>query len=116
MVEFPQTVSNLTAASSCLFELITGRNLILYLDDGMRKSVQQAVAVESSRGWRIAKEKASHKIDVVVALAQACYATITNTGRAPGDLGFTIGLDEEPRAEPLDPAEAWVRELLGGGD
>jgi hypothetical protein len=27
--------------------------------------------LEASRGWRLAKEKASHKIDVVVALAQA---------------------------------------------
>jgi hypothetical protein len=29
--------------------------------------------VETSRGWRIAKEKAAHKIDVVVALAMAAY-------------------------------------------
>jgi hypothetical protein len=28
------------------------------------------VAVETSRGWRITKEKRPHKIDVVVALGQ----------------------------------------------
>jgi phage terminase large subunit-like protein len=37
----------------------------------MRLSIQRAVAVETARGWRIAKEKASHKIDVVVALGMA---------------------------------------------
>jgi hypothetical protein len=35
-----------------------------------------AVALESTRGWRIAKEKTSHKIDIVVALAQAALAVV----------------------------------------
>ena len=35
-----------------------------------------AVAVETPRGWRIAKEKQRHKIDVVVALAMASLAAI----------------------------------------
>jgi hypothetical protein len=34
------------------------------------------VAIETSRGWRIAKEKISHKIDVVVALAQAALGAV----------------------------------------
>jgi hypothetical protein len=42
----------------------------------MRLSVSRAVAIESPRGWRITKEKQSHKIDVVVALAMACHAAI----------------------------------------
>jgi hypothetical protein len=33
--------------------------------------MSRAVALETTRGWHIAKEKASHKIDVVVALAMA---------------------------------------------
>jgi hypothetical protein len=33
--------------------------------------------VETSRGWRIAKEKAAHKIDVVIALAMAAHAAMT---------------------------------------
>jgi phage terminase large subunit-like protein len=75
--EFPQTTGNLTAASQNLFELINGHNLIAYPDPAMRLAVSRAVAVESPRGWRIAKEKASHKIDIVVALAMAAHAAVT---------------------------------------
>jgi phage terminase large subunit-like protein len=57
----------------------------------MRRSIAQAVAVETTRGWRIAKDKQSHKIDVVVALAQACLAVI-----------------REQRARPFDTSLAWV--------
>jgi hypothetical protein len=76
MREFPQTSGNLTDASSNLFELITNGNLSAYPDDAMRLSVSQAIAVETPRGWRIAKEKAKHKIDVVVALGMAALAAV----------------------------------------
>jgi phage terminase large subunit-like protein len=83
MVEFPQSVPNLTAASQNLFELIKAQNLIAYRDKDLRLAVQRSVAIENPRGWRIAKEKASHRIDVVVALAQAALAAIKkgNLGR-----------------------------------
>jgi len=73
MVEFPQTMPNLTEASQNLYDLVKGRNLQLYPDADMRIAVSRSVALEDShwRGWRIAKEKAAHKIDVIVALAQA---------------------------------------------
>jgi phage terminase large subunit-like protein len=74
--EFPQSVGNLTLASQTLYELIKGRNLTVYPDDAMRLAISRAIAVETSRGWRIAKEKQSHKIDVVVALAMACYGAM----------------------------------------
>jgi len=80
MVEFPQTVGNLTEASSNLYDLIKGKNLLVYPDDAMRLAVNRAVALETSRGWRIAKEKASHKIDVVVALAQAALGAVKRAG------------------------------------
>jgi phage terminase large subunit-like protein len=89
--EFPQTTGNLTEASQNLFELIKSRSLIAYPDEAMRRSMAQAVAVETTRGWRIAKDKQSHKIDVVVALAQACLAVI-----------------REQRARPFDASLAWV--------
>jgi hypothetical protein len=76
MVEWPQTTSNLTDASSNLYELIKGRNIVAYPDDVTRLSISQAIAVETPRGWRIAKEKAKHKIDFVVALGMACHAAI----------------------------------------
>jgi hypothetical protein len=76
MVEFPQTVPNLTEASQTLFDLIRGRRLILYPDDAMRLAASRAVAIEGVRGWRIAKEKQSHKIDVIVALAQSALGSV----------------------------------------
>jgi phage terminase large subunit-like protein len=81
MVEFTQTVGNLTEASSNLFDLIRARNLIVYPDAAMRRAVSQASAFESSRGWRIVKERASYEIDVVVALAQAALGAVKQAGR-----------------------------------
>jgi hypothetical protein len=74
--EFPQTPANLTAASQNLFELIQAQNLVAYPDAGMRLAISRAVASETPRGWRITKDKQSHKIDVVIALAMAAYATV----------------------------------------
>jgi phage terminase large subunit-like protein len=74
--EFAQSSPNLTAASQNLYELIEGQNIVCYPDAQMRLAVSRAVAVETPRGWRISKEKASHKIDVVVALAMAAHAAV----------------------------------------
>jgi phage terminase large subunit-like protein len=81
MVEFNQTVPNLTEASTNLYDLIKGRNLVAYPDADMRLSVLRSVAVESARGWRITKEKASHKIDVVVALGMAALGAVGAASR-----------------------------------
>jgi hypothetical protein len=78
--EFPQSPANLTAASQNLFELIQAQNLVAYPDADIRLAISRAVASETPRGWRITKEKQSHKIDVVIALAMAAYATVQ--GRA----------------------------------
>jgi len=76
MIEFPQSAGNLTEASQTLYDTIKGRNLVAYPDAEIRLAVNRAVAIEGARGWRIAKEKASHKIDVVVALAQAVLGAV----------------------------------------
>src|SRR6185312_12355859 len=55
MHEYPQTIGNLTAASTNLFEIIKHRNLAVYPDDDMRLAVSRAVAIEGSRGWKISK-------------------------------------------------------------
>jgi phage terminase large subunit-like protein len=81
--EFPQTPANLTAASQNLFELIQGGNLAVYPDAAMRLAISRAVAIETPRGWRIAKEKQSHKIDVVVGLAMACHAAVEQQANVP---------------------------------
>jgi hypothetical protein len=84
MVEFPQSLPNLTSASQNLFELIKAQGIVAYPDADVRLAIQRSIAVENPRGWRIAKEKSSHKIDVVVALAQAALAAVHK-----GDLGRT---------------------------
>ena len=73
---FPQSAPNLTEASQNLYELIKGRNLVAYPDAAVRLAVSRAVAVETARGWRIAKAKQLHKIDVVVALSMAALAAV----------------------------------------
>jgi hypothetical protein len=80
MVEFNQTSANLTEASTNLYELIKGRNLIVYPDAVVRLAIQRSIAVETPRGWRIAKEKTSHKIDVVVALGMAALGAVQASG------------------------------------
>jgi phage terminase large subunit-like protein len=74
--EYPQTSANLTVASQNLFDLIQSQNIIAYPDAAMRLAISRAVAVETPRGWRISKTMASHKIDVVVALAMAAFAAV----------------------------------------
>jgi hypothetical protein len=76
MREFPQTVGALTEIGTNLYDLIKGRSLVVYPDADMRLAISRAIAVETGRGWRISKEKQSHKIDVVVALAMAAHAAI----------------------------------------
>jgi phage terminase large subunit-like protein len=86
MVEMPQTGANLTAAGQNLFELIRGRNLALYPDAELRQHALNAVAVETGRGWRLAKEKAARKIDGVVALSFACLDALERRERPPARL------------------------------
>jgi hypothetical protein len=75
-VEFPQSVPNLTEASSNLYELVKARGIVAYPDEAVRLAVQRSIAIETPRGWRIAKEKQSHKIDVVVALGMAALGAV----------------------------------------
>lgn len=76
MVEYAQSVPNLTAMGTNLYELISAGNIILYPDATMRTAASHAVALQTARGWRIAKEKTSFKIDPVVALAMAALAAV----------------------------------------
>jgi phage terminase large subunit-like protein len=87
--EFPQSPANLTAASQNLFDLIQGQNLLAYPDAPMRLAVSRAIAVETARGWRIAKEKASHKIDVVVALGMAAHAAVAGSAEPYYDRSYS---------------------------
>jgi phage terminase large subunit-like protein len=73
---FLQTAEPLTKAGQNLFDLINGGNITFYNAPDLREQVQNAVAVESTRGWRIAKDKASRKVDAAVALAMAALLAV----------------------------------------
>ena len=107
--EFPQSIPNLTASTSNLFDLIQARTLVLYPDAGMRLAVSRAIVTESSRGWKIDKLKQSHHIDVVVALSMACLAAVRDGGAAAYalDLSWIDGDGEHAGLSPraLDMAE-----------
>jgi hypothetical protein len=98
MEEYPQSVPNLTASSQNLYELIKGRNLIAYPDAQLRLAISRAVAIESARGWRIAKDKQTHRIDVVVALAMAALAAIQTQSSYDSSLNWVSGPDRDTAA------------------
>jgi hypothetical protein len=99
MAEFAQSVPNLTEASSNLYELIKGRNLAVYPDAEMRLAVSRCVALETSRGWRITKDKVSHKIEVVVALAMAALAAVQGGQQRDGVMEYISAQLERMKRE-----------------
>src|SRR5262249_23239932 len=96
MEEFPQSLPNITEASQNLYELIKSRNLVVYADADVRLAISRAVAIEGARGWKISKEKASHKIDVVVALGMAALAA-SREGAVLLPLGISAAAGAERR-------------------
>ncbi|MBA7573320.1 hypothetical protein ES708_15121 [subsurface metagenome] len=76
MVEYPQTLDRLTAMSQNLYDLIKGRNLILFNEHDLKKHLLNAQAKESTRGWRIIKRESSKKIDLAISLAMASQGAV----------------------------------------
>ena len=76
MESFPQTAGNLEAASSNLADLIRHRNFSAYRDPEIRLALSRTVAVETPRGVRISKQKASHRVDIIAALSFAALAAV----------------------------------------
>jgi hypothetical protein len=91
MEEYPQTSNRLEEMGSNLYELIKHRNLVTYPDADVRLAVSRSVAVETPRGWKITKEKTSHKIDVVVALAMAALGAVEGQATTGSGVLFDEG-------------------------
>ena len=105
--EFPQSLPNLTQCCQNLYDLIQGGNLICYPDAAMRLAISRAVAVEGPRGWRLGKDKQTHKIDVVVALAMSALLAMRDHRRANYiSMNWVSGPDEDSERDP-DGAGAW---------
>jgi len=109
---FPQTVPNLTAATTNLFDLIQSRRIALYPDPAMRLAASRIILHESARGWRLDKLKQNHKIDVVVALEMALYAAVQGQNEYFYDRSYAafqpnaVDLDAPPpKANPVPEAD-----------
>jgi Phage Terminase len=107
MVEFPQSVPNLTESSTNLYELVKGRGIVLYPDEDIRLAFNRAVALETTRGWRIAKEKASHKIDVVVALAMSAHGAVHEGANYQGPMVIDDSLMAWARGGSAQSSRMW---------
>ncbi len=97
MKEFPQSVNNVTRMGQVLYDLIQRRVLHLYPSDELRQQALNAVAVETPRGFRLAKEKASKKIDATAALAMAACAALDHP-QVPPLTWFDIDTKPKPRS------------------
>jgi len=80
--ELPQTVPTTTAMGQALLDALNSRALRMYPSEELRAQAFNTVAIETTRGWRIAKERASRKIDGIVALAMAVLAATEAGPRA----------------------------------
>jgi phage terminase large subunit-like protein len=90
MREFPQTVANLTAMGTDLYELIQASGIEFYQSNDIRLAISRTIALETPRGMRLAKEKSSHKIDVVIALPMAAHAAVSEAAAPPPVIAVPI--------------------------
>lgn len=74
MIELPQTTGRIEA-DQALYDAIIARTIRHYGDPTLTEHVRNAVAIETPRGFRLAKEKAALKIDAAVALSMAHYGS-----------------------------------------
>ena len=89
--EFPQSIPRLSQAAQNLFDLIESQSLVLYANDEMRLAVSRCVAQESSRGWKISKDKQAHQIDVVIALDDERPSRSAGQGESNFDVSLELG-------------------------
>jgi phage terminase large subunit-like protein len=97
--EFPQSSPRLSQAAQNLFDLIESQSIVLYSNDEMRLAVSRCVAQESSRGWKISKDKQAHHIDVVIALMMSAQAAVLGQGESNFDVSWNW-VDDNYRDAP----------------
>lgn len=126
MREFPQSVANTVRMGQVLYDLIQRRVLVVYPSAELRQQGLNAVAVETPRGFRIAKEKASRKIDAIVALSMACCAALDYPQLPSLDLLSgrvqALSVDEiqrladEEHAQRRKEGAVWLKAKIEAGD
>ena len=106
--EFPQSQQNTVRMGQALWEAVTTRRLRVYPDADLRAHALSAIAVESDRGFRLAKAMTSKKIDLAVALSMALVAASDALGDVPTvNVAALEELSEEDHRIQRDVAAFW---------
>ena len=83
VIELPQTTGRVES-DQALYDSVIGKTLRHYNDPILTEHIQNAVAVETPRGLRLAKERTSRKIDAAVALSMALHGALNYQSRYSG--------------------------------
>lgn len=96
VIELPQTAARVEA-DQAFYDAIIGRTVRHYNHPDLNEHSENAIAVETARGFRLAKEKTRKKIDLMVAASQAHY----------GATGYQV---QDPAGEMIDdlPREVYM--------
>jgi phage terminase large subunit-like protein len=87
-IEMPQTAARVES-DQALYDAILGRTLAHCGDPTLTEHVLNAVALETPRGFRLAKEKTSKKIDAAVSLSMAHHGALARQKSRPRWVGYS---------------------------
>jgi len=107
MVELPQTGSR-TEADQALYDAIVSRALRHFGDPVLTEHINNAVAIETPRGFRLAKERTTRKIDAAVALSMAHFGALELQKAG----GVATAIHDPFASWPLNPGDVY-HPLLG---
>ena len=107
VIELPQTTGRVES-DQALYDSVIGKTIRHYNDPTLNEHIQNAVAVETPRGLRLAKEKTSKKIDAAVALSMGLHGCLLFQSRGGGQM--TVIPDPFAINWPLDDGYTWDSE------
>jgi hypothetical protein len=99
VIELAQN-SGRVESDQALYDSVMSKTLRHYGDADLNEAIKNAVAVETPRGFRLAKEKTSKKIDAAVALSMSCHGALKDKSTGGGAeviQGFILGDEGEYR-------------------
>ena len=84
VIELAQNAGRVEA-DQALYDAVIGRTIRHYNDPQLNDALRNAIAIETVRGFRLAKERASMKIDAAVALSMANHGAVKWAASDPGE-------------------------------
>ncbi len=115
VIELAQNAGRIDS-DQALFTAINGGALRHYGDKALTEHVKNAVAVETPRGFRIAKEKSSRKVDACVALSMSHWGSLEYQKGARVEKAeyihnpFFDWPDDDPEGFEYDPELGWIKD------